>query len=146
MRAASGMGGFVKQNETTGKWVEVGDKKALEKVGQLLREAMTRKNPVKLQSRKDRRKARALKKKNASSFTKKLASDSSTSTAPTTDMTSCSSSFCSDTNIADSLDDTSTQALSIPLLVPATSFGTNPLPLDAENSTAFVFSFEGIVF
>ena len=147
MRSASGLGGFVKQVKPTGRWVAVGDDIAREKVGQLLREAMTRKNPVKLQSRKEQRKLRAMNKRAGASITNvKRDSDCSTCTEKTSDMTSCSSSLRSDSNSTNSLIGVPTQVLSIPPPESVISFATTPLPLDAESSTAFPSSFEDFNF
>lgn len=70
--ATSFGGGFVKQI-ASGAWVEVGCSFAREKVGQIFRELLARRNPEKIQSRKERRKQlrarRARTPKSASSCT-----------------------------------------------------------------------------
>ncbi|CAB9502262.1 Nitrilase family, member 2 [Seminavis robusta] len=97
VREAAQMGGFIKMDTKTKKWIEVGDDAAREKVGQLLREAMTKKDPSKVQERKARRKAKALKSKkvklsrSVSSESAYSSSNSSVSTAETAAMSTSDS-------------------------------------------------------
>ena len=74
--AASHGGGFVKRT-ASGTWVEVGCSVAREKVGQIFRELLARRDPQKMQSRKERRKKRRAKRALMASRT---SSSSSTTT------------------------------------------------------------------
>lgn len=142
VRSASKIGGFVKQDPNTKIWEEVGDDVAREKVGQLLRESMTKKNPNKLQQRKEQRKAKVLKKKGmkreASSGSS--ASASSVSTTETSVITSASG-----RNLT-SLSEVTNHSVVSSLENPADSIDFDPLPIEDANGTSFVFSFEDFQF
>lgn len=89
VREASRTGGFVKFNPTTKQWYEVGDAVAREKIGQLLREKIARRNPAKMNERKERRKKAKLAK---SSY---LGSDSSMTRSTVATELGCSASLVS---------------------------------------------------
>ena len=96
VRSASKSGGFVKHNPELNAWVEVGDDLAREKIGQLLREAIMRKNPNKLNERKGKRRNQALmkarKKLDDSQSSFKSASYGSASSDETPEWWSCAAS------------------------------------------------------
>ena len=72
----------MKLNTKTGQYYEVGDAVAREKVGQLLREAIAKRDPAKVSERKERRKAQAIKTKLARSSSAESASTSFTRSTP----------------------------------------------------------------
>ena len=84
--AASQGGGSVKQS-ASGMWVEVGDSVAREKVGQTFRELLAKRNPAKLQKRKERRKQIRAKRAQTSNV--------SSSSTPASSKESCSASIVS---------------------------------------------------
>jgi hypothetical protein len=127
VREAAQDGAFVKLDNKTGRYIETGDAAAREKVGQLFRELLTKQDPVKIQQRKDARKARRAMKK------QKLArseSDSSNSSVSSYD------SGCMSTD-----SETSVTSDSQPQVMPSLDF--DPLPLDMACDQEESFNFTG---
>jgi hypothetical protein len=162
IRSASKAGGFVKQNPKTKDWVEVGDDLAREKVGQLLREAMVRRNPAKLNERKRRRWSKALKKsgehhERAQSSSKSM-SYGTNSTCETSDRSSCtkssdSSSVTDSICAAPTLPQRSAESSSFSDKIEVTRWVDpfdsdllNPLPLDAATTSISEFDFSDLFF
>ena len=97
VRSAAQEGAFVKLDNRTKRYIEIGDAAAREKVGQLFREMLAQQDPEKIQKRKDARKARALKKKLArGSSTGSASSDVSVSTSETSALSSDNESITSE--------------------------------------------------
>ncbi|CAB9514806.1 Nitrilase family, member 2 [Seminavis robusta] len=161
VRGASSTGGFVKQNTKTKQWVEVGDSVAREKIGQLLREAMMRKNPEKLNARKDKRRAQALKNKSKIQQPTQLSSAKSVSDCSTSseeqqsDNSSCCGTSSSGSSVASSESD-SVMPAPMPALTAkqiefsrvADLFDADPLPIDMDHAFAnpSVFAFPDLSF
>ena len=144
VRNASNGGGFVKQTKA-GTWVEVGDSVAREKVGQSLREGIAKKDPTKVQQRKEQRKAnKASKDKKLASLVRRISTTSSSSgatvsTAETSAMTSTSGS-------SQEYSPYKAKPMAWSLDLGLAAVDLDPLPLESTPSTFVEFDLEGFQF
>ena len=75
IREGSKNGGLVKRDKVSGRWFEVGDSAAREKVGQQLREALNQRDPVRLVNRKQRSMSYRKSQSNPGASTSSVSSD-----------------------------------------------------------------------
>lgn len=130
------VGGFVKRDAVLG-WVEVGDDAAREKVGQLLREAMTRRNPAKLEARKERRRARA--KRNTSVLSK----DASATTQSTLETATITTATIEEDNSRPPSDHDTLKTDPSVVSVDDSTDLLEPLPIESDiNPITFVFDIQ----
>ena len=142
VRQASNGGGFVKQDKA-GIWTEVGDAVAREKVGQSIREGLAKKDPTKIQQRKEQRKNKATKDKKRrlkrDTLISSKSSAASVSTAETSAMTLSSEKSQSAPQQIGSIS-------MPPLCDESVSMDFDPLPLESTIPTSFVFDLENFQF
>lgn len=101
IKEAAGMGGFVRFDQKSKRYIELDDASARERVGQSLREALLRTNPTKLNARKEKRRAKAARKRMTSgSSSVSACSTSSSKTATTSCSSSCDGSVTDSISIA----------------------------------------------
>lgn len=143
VRQASNGGGFVKQDKA-GFWIEVGDAVAREKVGQSIREGLAKKDPTKIQQRKERRKTKAMKgKKWGLTRLTSISSESSGASVSTAETSVMTDSSEKSQPVPQQIESISRMP---PLCVESADMDFDPLPLESAIPTSFVFDLESLQF
>lgn len=128
-QAHGGKGAFIRLCKNTLRYIDISDAEAREKVGQQLREAQMRKDPSRLDARKQKRRANADKKKNLNSSSASISSSSTSTTA--------SASMGCDSSVSDSISTAPSRHVADPDPLLALCNSLPPLQLESYPSVAF---------